>query len=121
MKRQRQCLLHSSPVGIEHIFIQPENSTRIIFVNDNQTARLDEDNVKTEQAGEETISQSEPKLQNTDVRPSHQDKASAATSSAEHQQPKPSEPSQTLTRNRKQPDRFGEPIPSNLLKKEGRM
>ena len=50
-----------------------------------------------------------------------QDEASAATSSAEHQQPETSEPSRTSTMNRKQPDRFGEPIPTNLLKKGGRM
>ena len=31
------------------------------------------------------------------------------------------EPSRTSTRNRKQPDRFGEPIPTKLLKKGGRM
>ena len=128
--------------------MQPENSARTILVSDNQIARLDEDNVKTEPAVEETISQSEPQPQNTDVGPSHQDEASAATSSAEHQQPETSEPSrtstttmvsrpgwfetsmkhqpgvlvnETSTRNRKQPDRFGEPIPTNLLKKGGRM
>ena len=75
--------------------------------------------MKTEPAVEETISQSELQPQNTDVGPAHQDEASAATSSAEHQQPETSEPSRTSTKNRKQPDRFGEPIPTNLLKKEG--
>ena len=50
--------------------------------------------------------------------PSHQDEASAATLAAEHQQPEPTEPSRTSTRNRKQLDSFGEPIPTNLLKKE---
>ena len=107
--------------GLNTSFIQPENSARTILVSDNQIARLDEDNVKTEPAVEETLSQSEQKLQSTDVRPSLQDEASAATSSAEHQQPETSEPSRTSTRNRKQPDRFGEPIPTNLLKKGGRM
>ena len=58
-------------------------------MNDNQIARLDEDNVKTEPALVETISESEPHFQNTDEGPSHQDEASAATSSAEHQQPEP--------------------------------
>ena len=53
--------------------------------------------------------------------PSLQDEASAATSSAEHQQPETSEPSRALTRNKKQPDRFGESIPTNLLKTGGRM
>ena len=53
--------------------------------------------------------------------PSLQDEAFAAKSSAEHQQPETSEPSRTSARKRKQPDRFGEPIPTNLLKKGGRM
>ena len=98
-------------------FIQPENSARSILVSDDQIARLDEDKVKTEPAVEETISQTEQQLQSTDGGPSIQDEASAAISSEEHQQPKTSEPSRTSTRNRKQPDRFGEPIPPNLLKK----
>ena len=102
-------------------FKQPENSAQTILISDNQIARLDEDNVKTEPAVEENISQSEQQLQSTDVGPSLQDEASAATSSAEHQQPKTSEPSRTSTANRKQPDRFGEPIHTNLLKKGGRM
>ena len=101
--------------GLNTSFIQPENSARTILVSDNQIARLDEDNVKTEPAVEETISQSEQQLQSTDVGPALEDEASAATSSAEHQQPETSEPSRTSTRNRKQPDRFGEPIPTNLL------
>ena len=100
-------------------FIQPENSARTILVSDKQIVRLDEDNVKTEPAVEETISESEQQLQNTDVGPSLQDEFSAATSSAEHQQPETSEHSQTLITNGKRPDRFGEPIPTNLLKKEG--
>ena len=107
--------------GLNTSFIQPENSARTVLVSDNQIARLDEDNMKTEPAVEETISQSEQQLQSTDVGPSLQDKALKATSSAEHQQPKTSEPSQIPTRNRKQPDRSGEPIPKNLLKKGGRM
>ena len=102
-------------------FMQPKNSARSILVSDNQIARLDEDNVKTEPAVEETKSQSDQQLQNTDVGPSLQDEASVATSSAEHKQPKTSDRSRTSTRNRKQPDRFGEPIPTNLLKKGGRL
>ena len=104
--------------GLNTSFIQTENSARTILVSDSQIARLDEDNVKTEPAVQETISQSEQQLQSTDVEPSLQDEASAATS-AEHQQSESSEPSRTSTRNRKQPDRFGEPTPTNLLKKEG--
>ena len=107
--------------GLNKSFIQPESSARTILVSDNQIASLDEDNVKTETAVEEIMSQSEQQLQNTDVGPSLQDEASADTSSAEHQYPETSEPSRTSTRNRKQPGRFGEPIPTNLLKKGGRM
>ena len=107
--------------GLNTSFIQTENSARTILVSDNQIARQDEDNVKTEPAVEETIYQSEQQLQSTDVGPSLQDEASAARSSAEHQQPETSEPSRTSTRNRKQPDRFGESIPRNFLKKGGRM
>ena len=77
--------------------------------------------MKIEPALEETISLSEQQLQSTDVGPSLQDKTSAATSFAEHQQPETSEPSRTSIRNRKQPDRFGELIPTKLLKKGGRM
>ena len=73
--------------------------------------------MKTEPAVEETISQSEPQLQNTDVGPSHKDEASAATSASEHQQPEPPDPSRTSTGSRKQPHRFGELIPTNSLKK----
>ena len=110
--------------GLNTSFIQPENSARTILVSGNQTARLDKDNVKTEPAVEETLSEpavEEQQLQSTDVGPSLQDEASAATLSAEHQLTETSEPSRTSTRNRKQPDRFGEPIPTNLLKKRGRM
>ena len=90
-------------------------------MSDNPIARLDEDNVKIEPPVEETIPQTEPQLQNTDVGPSHQDRASAATSAVEQQQPEPPEPSQVSTSNRKQSDRFGEPIPTNLLEKGGRL
>ena len=101
--------------------IQPKNSTRTFLVSNNQIARLDEDYLKTETTVEETASQSEQQLQNSDVGPSHQDEASAAQSSAEHQQPEPSEPSRTSARNGKQTDRFGEPISTSLLKKGGWM
>ena len=107
--------------GFSTSFIQPENSTRTILVSDDQNAGLYEDIVRTEPSLEETMSLSEPQIQNTDLGPSHQDEASAATSSAEHQQPEPPEPSRTSTRNRKQPDEFGEPMPTNLLKKGERM
>ena len=57
-------------VGLKRSFIQPENLAQTILVSDNQNPRLDEDNVKTQPAVEETISQSEKQLQNTDVGPS---------------------------------------------------
>ena len=41
--------------------------------------------MKTEPPVEESISQAEPELQNTDVGPSQQDEVSATTSSAGHQ------------------------------------
>ena len=78
--------------GLNTSFIQPDNSAWTILVSDNQNARLDQDNVKTELSMEETISQSEPQLQNTDVGPSRADEVCAGTS-AEHQQSEPPEPS----------------------------
>ena len=52
--------------GLNTSFIQPENLSLTILVSDNQIARLEEDNVRTEPSVEETISQSEQQLQNTD-------------------------------------------------------
>ena len=103
--------------GLNTSFIQPENSARTILVSDNEIARLDEDNVKTEPAVEETISQSEQQLQNTEVGPSLQDESSAATSSAEHQQPETSEPSRTSTRNRNNPTDLEKLYPHTCLKR----
>ena len=57
--------------GLNTSFKEPENSTLTILVSDNQISRLDEDNVKTEPSLEETISQSEPQVKNTDVGSSH--------------------------------------------------
>ena len=108
--------------GLNTSFKQPENLTRTILVSDKQISILEEDEVEAEPAVEKTISQSKPlqnQLKNTDVGPSHQDEASAATSAAEHKQTEPPKPSRTSTRNRKQPDRFGEPIPKNFLINEG--
>ena len=75
--------------------------------------------MKTETAVEKTISQSEQQLQNTDVGPSLQDVASAATSSAEHRNPKPLSLHEHQQETENNP--FGKPIPTNLLKKGGRM
>ena len=81
----------------------------------NQIARLDDDNVKTEQPVKETRFQPESQIQNTDAGASHQDEVFAATSTAEQRQPKSSEPSRTSARSRKQPDRFGKLISTTLL------
>ena len=51
------------------------------------------------------------------MRPSHQDEASAAITGAEHRKYEPSELSQISTRKRKQPDKFSEPVPTNMLQK----
>ena len=85
-------------------------------MSDNKNARLAGDNVKTEPQVKDTISQSDPQVQNTDVGPSNQDEASAATSAAEHQQPELSEPAITSTRQKTPTDR--ETLyPQNGLKK----
>ena len=86
--------------GASTSFLQPENSTQSIIVSNNQIARLDDHNEKTEPPVEETISQSEPHVPNTDVGPSPQDEAVAATSAAEKRQPESSGSSRTLTGNR---------------------
>ena len=70
---------------------------------------------ENEPPAEETISQSEPQLQNTDVGPLHRDEASAATSAAEQQQP---DPSQTSTRNKDNPTDMENLNPQTCLKKE---
>ena len=98
-------------------FILHRNSTRTTLVSDNQIARLDKNNVKTEPPVEETISQPEPQLQNTDMGPSHLDKASVATSVAEHQQPEPTEPSRTSTRMKNSPTDLENLYPQICLKR----
>ena len=90
-----------------------------ILVSKNQIARLDEGNLKTEPAVEKTISESEPQLENTDVGPSHQDEASAATSSADHKRPKPSEPARAPSRINNNPTDSENLYPQTCLKKEG--
>ena len=96
-------------------FIQPENLSLTILVSDNQIARLDEDNVRTEPSVE-TISQSEPQLQNTDC-DLHikmmllQSNQLQSSNNQNHQSLR-----ENKQKNRKQPNRFGEPIPTNFLK-----
>ena len=102
--------------GFNTSFIQPENSARTIIVSDNQIVRLEEDNVKPEPAVQETISQSKPQHQNTDVGPSHQDEAFGATSS-EHQQTQSFHEHQQETENK--PTDLENLYPQTCLKKEG--
>ena len=60
--------------NISTIFLQ-QNSTRTILVRDNQIARLNYDNVKTEPVRKQTVvSESESKIQDTDVGPSQSSK-----------------------------------------------
>ena len=56
--------------------LQAENGKLTVLVSDNQIAKLDLENVKTEAPEEETKSQSEPQAQNKNVGPSHRDEES---------------------------------------------
>ena len=91
-------------------------------MSDNQIARLDEDNLKIEPAVEETISQSEQQLRNTDVRPSLQDKASAATSSraSAANNPKPQSLHEHQQETEINPTDLENLYPQTCFKKEGR-
>ena len=93
-------------------FIQPENSNKTVLVSDNQIARLKPDDIKTES----TDSQSESSRDDIDVASPN---STEETSVVEGEQP--SVATRTSSRNKKQPERFGEAIPTNLLKKGGRM
>ena len=88
-------------------FIQPENSNKTVVVSDNQIARLEPDDLKIES----TDSQSESSRDDIDV--------ASPNSVVEGEQP--SVATRTSSRNKKQPERFGEAISTNLLKKGGRM
>ena len=81
-----------------------------VLVSDNQIARLEPDDIKTES----TDSQSESSRDDIDVASPN---STEETSVVEGEQP--SVATRTSSRNKKQPERFGETIPTNLLKKEG--
>ena len=87
-------------------FIQPENSNKTLLVIDNQIGRLEPDDIKTES----TDSQSESSRDDIDV---------ASTNSTEEtsvvQRQQPSVATRTSSRNKKQPESFGEAISTNLL------
>ena len=122
-KTDSSCYLHNQE-GLEHSF-HTARKLDTDYSSERQPnckTRRGQCGNRTSSGGEhETISQTKPQIQKLDVRPSHQDEAFVATSAAEHQEPEPTEPSRTSTRKRKQPDRFGEPIPTNLPKKRGMM
>ena len=96
--------------GMNTSFIQRENSNKTVLVSDNQIARLEPDDIKTES----TDSQSESSREDIDVASPN---STEETSVVEGEQP--SVATRTSSRNKKQPERFGEAIPTNLLKKEG--
>ena len=98
--------------GMNTSFIQPENSNKIVLVRDNQIARLEPDDIKTES----TDSQPESSRDDIDVASPN---STEETSVVEGEQP--SVATRTSSRNKKQPERFGEAFPTNLLKKGGRM
>ena len=81
-----------------------------MLVSHNQIARLEPDDIKTES----TDSQSESSRDDIDVALSN---STEETSAVEGEQP--SVATRTSSINKKQPDRFGEAIPTKLLKKEG--
>ena len=98
--------------GVNTSFIQLENSNKTVLVSDNQIARLEPNDIKTES----TDSQSESSRDDIDVAsPS----STEETSGVEGEQP--SVATKTSSRNKKQPERFGEAIPTNFFKKGGRM
>ena len=85
-------------------FIQPENSNKTVLVSDNQIARLEPDEIKTES----TDSQSESSRDDLDVASSN---STEETSAVEGEQP--SVATRTSSRNKKQSERFAEAIPTN--------
>ena len=81
-----------------------------MLVSDKQTERLEPDDIKTES----TDSQSGSSKDDTDVASPN---SPEETSVVEGEQP--SVATRTSSRNEKEPERFGEAVPTNLLKKEG--
>ena len=98
--------------GMNTSFIRPENSNKTVLVSDIQIARLEPDDIKTES----TDSQSESSRDDIDMAsPNSTEKISVVEGE------QTSVATRTSSRNKKQPERFGEAIPTNLLKKGGRM
>ena len=93
-------------------FIQPENSNKTVFVSDNQIARLGPDDIRNESAD----SQSESSRDDIGVASPN---STEETSVVEGGQP--SVATRTSSRNKKQSERFGEAILTNLLQKRRSM
>ena len=91
-------------------FIQPKSSNKTVLFSENQIARLEPDDIKTES----TDSQSESSRDDIEVAsPNFTEEASVVEGE------QPSVATRISSRNKKQRDRFGEAIPTNLLKKGG--
>ena len=93
-------------------FIQPRIQTRQFLLVTTKLPRLELDDIKTES----TDSQSESSRDEIDVASPN---SAEETSAVEGEQP--SVATRTSSRNKKQPERFGEAVPTNLLKKGERM
>ena len=93
-------------------FIQPENSNKKVLVSDNQIALMEPDDIRTES----TDSPSESSMDDIDVASPNSTKE---TSIVEGKQI--SVATRTSSRNKKQPERSGKAIPTNLIKKGVRM
>ena len=96
--------------GMNTSFIQSENSNKTVLVSDNQIARLEPDDIKTES----TDSQSASSRDEIDVASPN---CTEETSVVEGEQTLLA--TRTSSRNKKQQRRFGEAIAKNLLKNEG--
>ena len=94
--------------GMNTSFIQPENSNRTVLVSDNQIARLEPDRIETESTG----SQSESSRDDMDVASPNSTEENSVDEGEQ-----PSVATRTSTRNKTKQQRFGEAIPTNLLKK----
>ena len=77
-----------------------------MLVSDNQIARLEPDEIKTES----TDSQSESSRDDIDVASPNSTEESSVVEGEQ-----PSVATRTSSRNKKPPERFGEAIPANLL------
>ena len=88
-----------------------------MLVSDNQIARLETDDFLTESTDQQSTdsqSESENSRDNIDVASPNSNEENSVTEGEQS-----SGATRTSTRNKKQPERFGEAILKNLLEKEG--